>query len=159
MAQETDFALVAYREDGRWEVSLLPPRSADDLDSLLRALRQQPSEGGTLGLVSVADDFFLLARLTAGETRLLLSDLTAATEWPLAAQVLQTLDVTVPEEEEPDHPVPAGDLEIVADLGMDGLAMAALCADEELFPDEMLGRIAERLGFADQFDAAVDAAS
>jgi hypothetical protein len=34
---------------------------------------------------------------------------------------------------------------------MNGMELSALCDDEELFPDEQLEAIANRLGFGDQF--------
>ena len=36
-------------------------------------------------------------------------------------------------------------------LRMNGMELSALCDDEELFPDEQLEAIANRLGFGDQF--------
>ena len=45
-----DFAVVAFREDGRWRVGSLPHRAAEDLSALVAALRQQPSEGPALAL-------------------------------------------------------------------------------------------------------------
>ncbi len=152
-----DFAIVAWREDGRWEASALPPHVLDDLDMLLRALRQQPAEGGTLGMVAMGDDFFLLARvLGPGEPRLMLSDLTAAVDWPLAQAALDMLDDPL-DDDDLDDVVPAGDLGIVADLGMEAMELAALCDDPELFPDEALEAIAGRLGFGPVFNQALDA--
>ena len=46
-----DFAVVAYREDGRWEVATAPAaRRRRPRRRLVAALRQLPAEGGTLGL-------------------------------------------------------------------------------------------------------------
>ena len=39
----------------------------------------------------------------------------------------------------------------MSDLGMNGMEISALCDDAELFPDEQLEAIANRLGFGDQF--------
>ena len=50
-----DFAVVAFREEGRWEVGPLPARAAENLPGLLAALRQQPSEGPALALCSYGD--------------------------------------------------------------------------------------------------------
>lgn len=153
-----DFALVAGREDGRWVVSQLPPRAADSLDGLLAVLRQQPGEGGTFGFVSVADEFFLALRVQADDVRLLLSDLNAAYDWPLAEQAAERMGIELPEdEEELDEPEPAGDLGLFADFGMDAAEVDILCADPELFPDEQVASITTRMGFGDQFRTAVDA--
>ena len=151
----TDFAVAAYLEDGLWQVAPLPLRAAEDLDSLVAALRQQPAELGALGLVSVADDFFLAVRVRGAQVQMLLSDATAADEWPLAQEVVDALDV--PEEElDADDAGPVGDLGLAADLGLSSFELSAICGDLEAYPDELLGRVAERLGFGDQFDQAVD---
>lgn len=151
-----DFAVVAYREDGRWEAAPLPPRVSEDLDALLHALRQQPSEGGTIGLVSVGDDFFLAVRMMGTDVRMLLSDMGAATDWPLGRAVLEKLEVPLPEGDDLDRVQPAGDLALFADLGLDEMSLSALAGDLELYPDEMLSSVAARLGFGEQFDRAVD---
>ena len=53
--------------------------------------------------------------------------------------------------EEDDESFPVGNLDIFSDLGMNQMEIEAICADEELFPDEQLEAIASRLGFGDQF--------
>lgn len=158
LVDPVDFALVAYREEGGWQVEQLPPRSANDLQTLLTTMRQRPGDGGSVGLVSVDEDFFVAARVVGGSVRLLLSDVTAATEWPLARAVLDALGLPPPEGEDEEHVQPAGDLALFADLGLPPMALAALCDDLDLYPEEVLGRIAERLGFGDEFERAVDAA-
>ena len=154
---EADFAVAVYREEGRWEVVALPPRAAASLESLVHALRQQPAEGGAIGLVSIGDDFFVALRVAGEDVRLLISDATAAEDWSLAAEVLEALGEPVPDDA--DDGGPAGDLAIFGDLGFDALELEAICDDVELYPDEMLGSIAGRLGFADSFEDAVDAAN
>jgi putative tRNA adenosine deaminase-associated protein len=153
-----DFVVVAYQEDGQWQATSLPSRVAEDLDSLLAAMRAQPSDRGTVALVSVDEDFFVLVRLVGRHIRLLVSDSTAADDAPLARDVLDELDVPVPEDEDFDTVQPAGDLGLLTDLGMDAMALGALCDDLDLYPDEMLARIATRLGFGEHFQRAVDAA-
>lgn len=152
-----DFAIVAWREDGRWQASSLPPHVLDDLDLLVRALHQQPAEGGTLGMVAMGDDFFLLARVWGpGVPRLLLSDITAAVDWPLAQAALDMLEVPV-DDDDLDEVMPGGDLGIFSDLGLDSMELGALCEDPDLFPDEALEAVAERLGFGAVFSQALDA--
>lgn len=163
MATETeerlaDFAAAIYHDEDDWHVEVLEPAAASDLDELLDTLQNRAASAGTaLGMVSVSDDFFVLARVADRELRLLLSDVTAATEWPIARAVLDELDIPVPDDDEDDeHVEPAGDLGIVSDLGLDAMELAALCDDLDLYPDEMLGSIASRLGFGEQFRRALD---
>ncbi|WP_019631688.1 tRNA adenosine deaminase-associated protein [Actinomadura atramentaria] len=153
----TDFAVVVYREDERWEAEILPVALTEDLDGLIHALRQQPSLGGTIGLVAVGDDFFVAIRLLGEDTMVFLSDVTASVDWPLARQVLDHLDIPVPDDEELDQVLPVGDMSIFADLGLDEMEIGAISGDLELYPDEMLLSISERLGFAPAFERALDA--
>lgn len=164
MATETDeraadFAAAIYHDEDDWHVEVLEPAAATDLDELLDTLHNRAAAAGTaLGMVSVSDDFFVLARVADRTSRLLLSDVTAATEWPIARAVLDELDIPVPDDDEDDDErvEPAGDLGIVADLGLDAMELAALCDDLDLYPDEVLASIASRLGFGEQFRRAVD---
>ena len=156
----TDFALAAYREEGRWEVTPLPRRAAEDVDALVAALRQLPADSGALGLVCIGDDFCIIARTAGrGDVRVLLSDVTAADEWPMAAAALDVAggDHDADDDGDDDEPRPAGDLGIAADLGLDELEASAILGDLDLYPDEMLARVADRLGFGEEFDRAVDA--
>lgn len=151
-----DFAVLVSREEGRWDVSLLPERLVDDLEGLVATLRQQPSEGGAIGLVNVADEFFVVARVSATDTRLLLSDVTAAVAWDLAAQVVDQLGLERPGDEDLDDVWPAGDLSIFADLGLDEMELGMLLSDLDAYADETLGLIARRLGFADSYERVVE---
>ncbi|TNY37691.1 tRNA adenosine deaminase-associated protein [Thermomonospora catenispora] len=152
----TDFAVVVYREDDCWEAEVLPVALTRDLGGLIHALRQQPSIGGTIGLVAVGDDFFVAIRVLGDEVMVFLSDVTASVDWPLARQVLEHLDIPVPEDEELDQVLPVGDMSIFADLGLDEMELGAISGDLDLYPDEMLLSIAERLGFGQPFERALD---
>ena len=159
MSEDTlvDFALIAFREDGQWQVSELPARAAEALDALVAAVRQQPSEGVTLALCSYGDDFFLALRPSGNPGRLLLSDVTAVGDWPIARQGVEALDlVDEPQPDEDEAAAPAGDLDIFADLGIDSMELVAVCSDLEAYPDEMLGQVAARIGFGPQFESVVD---
>ena len=153
IAEGVDFAVVAYREEGVWQVQSLPDDHLDDVESLASDLRRYPGDGGSLGMVSVDEDFFVLVRVAGSQVRVLLSDVTAATDWPLARSAVEFLGIPLPDDE--DDQEPAGDLGIVADLGMSAMDMGALLDDLDLYPDEMLGDIAARVGFGAQFDEAV----
>lgn len=152
-----DFAVVAYREEGVWQVEMLGEDTAADLDSFADELRRWPGDGGSLGLVSVDEDFFLMVRVLGARTKVLLSDITAATDWPIARSAVEHLELPLPDDE--DDQVPAGDLAIVADLGMGAMDMGALLDDFELYPDEMLGDIAAKLGFGGAFDEVLGVAA
>ncbi len=150
------YAVIAYRDQGRWPVELLPEAVTADLDALLAAVRQQPGESSALALVDVADEFFVAARVQQGSVRLLLSDVTAALDWDLAAQVLEHLDLDPPDDDDAEVE-PAGDLALFDDLGLDAREMEALLSDLDAYADEMLSSLARRLGFATAYERVVDA--
>ena len=155
---ETDFAIIVYREEEQWEADVLPTAVTADMDGLLQALRRQPSIGGTIGFAGVGDDFFVAVRILGEDVSLFLSDLTAAVDYPLARQVLDALDIPVPSDDELDQVLPAGDLSIFADLGLDEMELGAISADLDLYPEDAVIGIAERLRFGDAVERALDAA-
>ena len=155
---ETDFAIIVYREEEQWEADVLPTAVTADMDGLLQALRRQPSIGGTIGFAGVGDDFFVAVRILGDEVSLFLSDLTAAVDYPLARQVLDALDIPVPSDDELDQVLPAGDLSIFADLGLDEMELGAISADLDLYPEDAVIGIAERLRFGDAVERALDVA-
>ena len=154
----TDFAVIVYREEDRWEADALPGAVTADLDGFIRALRQQPSIGGTIGFAGIGDDFFLAVRIFGDEVSLFLSDLTAAVDYEFAAQVLDALDIPVPRDDELDQVLSAGDMSIFADLGLDEMELGAMAADLDLYPEDAVAGIADRLGFGAAMERALDIA-
>ncbi len=148
-----DFALAAYREEGAWQVAELTHDHVEDVATLASALRRFPGDHGAVGLVAIDEDFFVVVRVAGQQTRVLLSDVTAASEWELAASVVEFLHLPLPDDE--DEPEAAGDLELLDDLGLNAMDLAALLDDEDLYPDEMLSDVARQLGFGELFDDAV----
>ena len=155
---ETDFAIIVYREEDQWEADALPTSVTADLGGLVQALRRQPSIGGTIGFAGVGDDFFVAVRIVGEDVSLFLSDLTAAVDYPLARQVLDALDIPVPSDDDLDQVLPAGDLSIFADLGLDEMELGAVSADLDLYPEDAVIGIAERLRFGDAVERALDIA-
>jgi putative tRNA adenosine deaminase-associated protein len=155
---EDGFAVAVYREGGRWDCALLPPAVLDDLDTCVAVLRQQPPEGGPVALVDVADEFFVALRLgPSGGVRVLLSDITAAEEFPIARQALE-LAGGDPDEgpTDPEEVWPAGDLGIFRDLGLDERELALILDDVDLWADEMLSAVADRIGVGAEFARILD---
>jgi putative tRNA adenosine deaminase-associated protein len=146
-----DFALAAYREDGAWEVQDLAHDHLDDIEDLADALRRLPGDGGAVALVAVDEEFFVIVRVEGAATRVLLSDVAAADEWDLASSALDFLGLSDLDDED----VPAGDLDLLRDLGLDEVEMEDLLDDADLYPDEMLSDVARTLGFGELFDDLV----
>lgn len=147
-ATDVELAVVAYPDGDEWVLAELNDAVAT-VPEILRDLRRYPGESDVLALLCVEEDFALVVRRHGDQARLLLSDATAAEDWPLARSVVDHLGLPVDDD---DDPMPAGDLGIVADLGMSAAEMGELLDDDELYPDELLSEIADALGFGEAFD-------
>lgn len=150
---DIDFVLAAFREGGAWRLLDIATNEAESIESLTHALRQISGDSGAIGMVGVDEDFFVLVRVDGASTRVLLSDVSAAVEWALAQSAIEHLGL--PAHEEEDAEVPAGDLGILGDLGLSAAELGALLDEDDLYPDEALSEIADRLGFGNLFDDAV----
>ena len=150
-----DFALAAYREGAEWTVQDLAHDHLGDVETIAEALRRLPGDGGAVAMVAVDEDFFVIVRVIGGATRVLLSDVTAADDWDLAESALAFLGLPELELEDDDDQVPAGDLDLLGDLGVQELELGLLLDDVDLYPDEILSDVARTLGFGEQFDDAV----
>lgn len=152
--------MAVVREEGKWTCS---PLSLDALSSLSVAeteLREMRSSGAVFGLLDVDDEFFVVLRPAPSGTRLLLSDATAALDYDLAADVLDRLNIDIPDLDPDDlddiEPWEEGDLDVLTDMGLPAPVFGIIVAETDLYPDEQLGMVAQRLGFADEFAAALD---
>lgn len=152
------YAVAAFHEGPQWRVEPLPPAVLEDLSVLLSALRSQPPEGGPFVVACVEDEFFVIARQDGRRISLLLSDLTAAVEFPLAEQAMTRLGEDPPADDELDEIWPVGDLELFSDLGLREEEMEEILDDLDALPEEMLDSIVDRLDIADEFTQATEAA-
>jgi putative tRNA adenosine deaminase-associated protein len=141
-----DFAIEAWHEDGRWSVASLP--DPDDLTHIIDRLKKQQTNGGAVALIAIDDEFFLAIRVLGTHVKFFISDITCAIDYEVAAEFLDLADLDQPEED--DEPLPAGDLDIFSDLGLQSMELSTICDDADLFPDEQIEAIANRLGFSDQ---------
>jgi putative tRNA adenosine deaminase-associated protein len=152
--QIESWAVVVLQQEGAWEVGQLPPGLSGDLDDIVRAVQGQ--HHGSFALVDVADDFFIVVRKQGTSLTYLLSDVTASSEWELAAQVMDRLDLDIPADDELDEVLPVGDLGVFDDLGLEAMELGAILSDVDAYADEMLSTLARRLGFADAFERVVE---
>lgn len=151
------FAVAVVREDATWRCS---PLSAEALSSLSAAeteLRELRAAGAVFGLLDVDDEFFLIVRPAPSGTRLLLSDATAALDYDIAAEALETLDADISQEDlEDSDPFEEGDLGVLADVGLPDAVLSVILSETDLYADEQLGRIAREMGFAEELSAVLD---
>ena len=152
-----DFALVAYREENVWHLDEVNDDLLHDIDSFATELRRYPGDFGSLGLVSIDEDFFVLVRVAGERTRVLLSDVTAATEWPIARDVADMLGEEIPDPDE-EEAEPMGDLGILSDLGVSDFDMSTLIDNLDLSSDQMLIEIADKIKIGPQFRKVAESA-
>lgn len=155
---EIDLAVAAWREGGRWSLAALPPRSTESLELLIGTLRQLVADGGAVGFIVSEEDFFLAIRvMPEGSARLLLSDVGAALDWPIAEEAAAVIGADLPEDDEDlDDIEPVGDIGLLTDLGIHLTDMELILDDPDLYPDEQVAAIAARLGFGEQLAAMID---
>lgn len=154
------FAVAVTREEGRWKCSALTPAALTSLSTAETELRELRSSGAVFGLINVDDEFFVLVRPAPAGTRLLLSDATMAVDYDIAADVLDALNVEIPDID-PDEldevePWEEGDLAILADMGLPEPVLAVILSETELYPDEQIEEIAQRLGFDEVLSSTMD---
>jgi len=147
-----DFAIEAWHEDGRWSIASLP--DPDDLTHIIDRLKKQQTNGGAVALIAIDDEFFLAVRVLGTHVKFFISDISCAIDYEVAAEFLEIADIEQPEEE--DEPLPAGDLDIFSDLGLHSMELSTLCDDADLFPDEQIEAIANRLGFAEELSQLLE---
>ena len=153
-AENIDFAVAAYREEGQWTVVSLPARAVVTADGFVASLRQLPGEGGVFGIVCIADEFFVLAHTVRDGVRLMISDAIALLDWSLAREAAELIGLEWDEADVEEFEA-AGDVTLCADFGLDGAELVMICQDEEMYPDEQVRAIAKRLGFARELTAAL----
>ena len=155
------FAVRVSRLEDRWQCQLLAADADEELPALERALGAPGSAGWPGPFVVVVDSrlyFVVLRHGPGGMVRALISDATFQ-EWVLAAEVVERYGIaveggdTIDSYDEDGQGWPGGDLDVFADAGMPAEELARLLDSDELWADEMVLRIAERLGFADELRA------
>jgi putative tRNA adenosine deaminase-associated protein len=147
-----DFGCIAWHEDGRWDASLL--NSTRDIGLIIDALKSQQTNGGAIALIAIEDEFVIIARVLGDQMRMMISDITYALDYEVAAELVEVLDLEYPQEE--DESQPGGDIDLLSDLGVGEMELLAILDDTELYPDEQLEAIANRLGFGEQFNQVIE---
>ena len=149
-----EFGLLAWREEGIWTLSQLPEGATEDIGLALDSLNNHQVNGGAIAMLSIDDSFFVLIRQIGERMQMVLSDSMMALDYEIAAEVLELLDLDSPAEDDANEP--AGDLNLLQDLGIDAMELQLICDDDELFPDQQLEVIAQRLGFAEKYQEIVE---
>jgi putative tRNA adenosine deaminase-associated protein len=156
------YAIRVSRADDRWRVELLADDAGDELPALERALGEPGTEVWPGPFVVVVDSrlyFVALRHGPGGMVRALISDATMQ-EWLLATEVVERYGIGVDQAgafDDDESGWPGGDLDLFADEGLPAGQLRPIVTADDLWADEMVARIAGRLGFADELAAAVRA--
>ena len=153
---DIDLVLALYREDGQPVVLALDAELANDFDGLITQLRRVPGDGGALGMVSLATEVFVLVRVRGKHVQVLLSDVGAAEDWPIARDVVDYLSIELPDDDD-DDAYPVGDLEMLADSGLHDFELEAIASNYDDDSVALLEQVAERIKFGREFTRAVSA--
>jgi putative tRNA adenosine deaminase-associated protein len=151
------FLAVVARSGDRWTITdedldtedVSACSAVDELADTLRA----PVDDADVVLMVLEreDDWFALVRADPDASALVfVSDAAAARSSPYA-DALGLAPVTEDDEDAP--PAPAGDLELLSDLGTDEATLLKLCGEDARTPADALAEVARRAGFEELLDA------
>jgi len=152
-AEDIDFVIALYREDGTPVGQALSVDVANDFDDLITQIQRLPGDAGALGIVSIAGEFFVAVRVRGKHIQVVLSDVYAAENWNLARDVLDYLAIEIPEDDDEDGLV--GDVDMLADLGVSEMELDVLCAEDD-DADVIALRVADQIHFGPQARKAAD---
>lgn len=156
LADEIDFVLAAYREDGQVNVVDLNDDLANDLEELIVQLRRLPGDAGAIGFVSLVEEVFVAVRVRGRHVQVVLNDAAAALDWPIARDVVDLLAEELPDPDDDAEPV--GDLGMFADLGLSEFDLGAIIDNLDLGSDQALMEIADKINIGPQFRKVAEAA-
>ncbi len=167
------FAAAVVRDDGGgWTAAEVNLRGAVDVDGVADRLRDvDPNADLSLLFVEAEDEYLVILRLDEGEDlRVFGSDSAYAEETRLGALLVGDLKASVTgldEIEEPGAPDsdpgseqpaadpeadPVGDADLLADLGVSGSRLIALCGHEGMLPADVTAEACTVLGCADEVE-------
>lgn len=152
---DIDLVIACYREDGQPVAMPLDLDLANDLDGLIEQLRRIPGDAGAVGMVSVANEVFVLVRVRGKRVQVFCSDALAADDWPIARDVADFLEADLPDEDSDDDSYPIGDADILADAGLPDFELEAMAEDIDEDSTTLVERIAAKLGFKAEFAKAL----
>jgi putative tRNA adenosine deaminase-associated protein len=152
---DIDLVIACYREDGQPVATPLDLDLANDLDGLIEQLRRIPGDAGAVGMVSVANEVFVLVRVRGKRVQVFCSDALAADDWPIARDAADFLEADLPDDDSDDDSYPIGDADILADAGLPDFELEAMAEDIDEDSTTLVERIATKLGFKSEFAKAL----
>lgn len=142
---EIDLVVALYREDDTPAAMALAKELANDFDEFVGQLRRVPGEAGSVGAVIIDSDFFVIVRVRGKKVEVLLSDIVAADDWPIARDAADFLGEEVTDDE--DDAGPVGDFDMFSDAGMSEFDLEQLASDLDADPADIVAEIFGKLGY------------
>jgi putative tRNA adenosine deaminase-associated protein len=168
------FAAAVVRGSDGWTAAELDLTGAADVEDVADRLRDvDPEAGVSLLFVESDDSYLVILRLDEGEDlRVFGSDAAFAEESRLGALLLGDIEEPTLEidevinadqladaDDETEEPVgaaadvePVGDQDLLADLGVSGRQLLALCGHDGMLPSDVTAEVCEILGCADEVE-------
>lgn len=166
------FAAALARGESGWVGAELDLDEVEDLDSVADMVRDVAAEAGAgpaLLFVEENDEWFAILRVDDDvEPRVFISDPRAVETSDIAGffydEVLAAPPVEVGDDEEVDEEdeddaesmkpaaEPAGDFDLLRDLGTPADRLTALCAEEGQLPADIISAICERAGCLEELE-------
>ncbi|GLY81518.1 tRNA adenosine deaminase-associated protein [Actinoallomurus iriomotensis] len=144
------FSVAFARSDAGWigtETDLTEVAGLDDITDIMRETAVETAGDTVLLLVEEEDEWFAVVRLDDGEDpRVFLSDPRAA----LGSDLARMLHEQIGDVDEVPTDDPVGDAGLLSDLGTAPDKLTEL--GERTLPGDALSAIAERAGFAEEYD-------
>jgi putative tRNA adenosine deaminase-associated protein len=167
------FAAALARTDEDWIAREMDLTGVEDLDALTDQLRDVITDAGASTVVLFVeedDEYLAIVRLDGElEPRVFLSDVRVVDSSVIAAMLYEeaaaeSLEDVVDDTDDDDadeeedgalraEPDPAGDDDLLADLGMPGKVLLDLCAEEGMLPADVITAVCESLGCVEQVEA------
>jgi putative tRNA adenosine deaminase-associated protein len=176
------FATAIVRSDGHWSASEVSLTDAADVEDVADRLRDaDPTADVSLLFVESDDAYLAILRLDAGEDlRVFGSDAAFAEESRVGALLLgdlaePTLDIETelgvpivepdtgaeavqePDNGNPAAVDPAGDPDLLDDLGMPAPRLLELCAHEGMLPADIVAEVCTAIGAGEEVEELRDA--
>ena len=86
-----DFGLIAWHEDGRWDAAQI--LTTRDIGAVMDSLKAQQTNGGAIALIAIEDEFVIIARALGDQMQMMISDVTYALDYEVAAELIEVLDL------------------------------------------------------------------
>lgn len=155
-------AVALIRSAAGWGAFDVDPATLEDLDAAAELLRERGSGGAAVLLIEEDDEWVGIVRLLVDDdVSVFLSDRRSATTSVLAERIFaDALPAPAIREDKDDDDEsarpeiePAGDVELVADLGMAGDQLLEVCAAEGSLPSDVISAVADAAGATEALES------